>query len=295
MKNKPTFSDETSWQACELPAAVALEAWKRPFSDDLVVTRTGCFSNVSDHFIHRKNGHTDSILIYTVKGRGMASMEGAKVEAGPGDLFLIPAGVEHMYRADPENPWIIHWVHYRGQGAQSAQQKLGLSSTDPATHIGIDTILIELFGELFSCLNTVRSAGQLYYPAQILHHIIGRVVYLRQSPAVAPDARSRVERVVEYIHRHINESYSVGTLAKRAGLSESYFAHLFQEVTGSPVIKYITAAKMQTAAVLLRETRLNVSETAAAVGYSDPFYFSRLYRQTFAVSPQVDRSKARLS
>ncbi|MDD3411863.1 MAG: helix-turn-helix domain-containing protein, partial [Eubacteriales bacterium] len=47
------------------------------------------------------------------------------------------------------------------------------------------------------------------------------------------------------------------------------------------------------AAQLLQSSQLNVSEVACSVGYDDPYYFSRVFRQRFHCSPRDYLQKMR--
>jgi AraC-like DNA-binding protein len=75
-------------------------------------------------------------------------------------------------------------------------------------------------------------------------------------------------------------------MAGQAGLSESHFSRVFKAQTGHAPLDYFILLKMQHASALLAVTDLHVKEVAAAVGYSDPYYFSRLFKQVIGVSPR---------
>jgi len=102
------------------------------------------------------------------------------------------------------------------------------------------------------------------------------------------------QRAVETAQRHMQTSLqnppSTDELANAAGLSRAYFARLFKQHTGQSIREYLTQQRLSHARQMLVEGMLNVSQVAYAVGYDDPFYFSRQFTKAFGVSPSRFRA-----
>jgi AraC-like DNA-binding protein len=64
---------------------------------------------------------------------------------------------------------------------------------------------------------------------------------------------------------------------------------LFKRWTGHQPIEYFIHLRMQQACWLFDSTSLNVKEVAAALGYDDPFYFSRTFKMVNQVAPSEYR------
>lgn len=95
----------------------------------------------------------------------------------------------------------------------------------------------------------------------------------------------KVERSLAYMAENLNKPLQVATLAAQANLSPSHFFALFKRMTGSPPMDYFTRLRMRHACRLLDSTSARVKEVAAALGYNDPFYFSRVFKSVSAVAP----------
>ncbi len=80
--------------------------------------------------------------------------------------------------------------------------------------------------------------------------------------------------------------------AELCGVCESYFYMLFKSWAGVSPVEYRNRIRMTNAGTLLINTDLSVGEVAGAVGFEDPFYFSRVFRRTFGVSPLQYRKGA---
>ena len=95
----------------------------------------------------------------------------------------------------------------------------------------------------------------------------------------------KVAQSIAYMLEHLDQPLQVATLAARACVSPSHFFVLFKRSTGCPPIDYFIRLRMQRARALLEAGSLHVKEVAAALGYEDPFYFSRMFKSVNHVAP----------
>jgi transcriptional regulator GlxA family with amidase domain len=103
---------------------------------------------------------------------------------------------------------------------------------------------------------------------------------------------SRIQQCITFMRQHLDQPLQVATLAARASTSPSHFFVLFKRVTGSPPIDYFIRLRMQRACQLLEAGLLPVKDVAAAVGYEDPFYFSRVFKSMHQVAPSHYRARS---
>ena len=99
----------------------------------------------------------------------------------------------------------------------------------------------------------------------------------------------KIERSISYMLQHLNQPLHVATLAAAVNVSPSHYSALFKRLTGTPPIDYFIHLRMQHACQLFDSTSLNVKEVAAALGYDDPFYFSRTFKAVNHVPPSEYR------
>lgn len=100
------------------------------------------------------------------------------------------------------------------------------------------------------------------------------------------EARRTMERALTYMLQNLDKPIQMATLGKLAGVSMSHFYHLFKLATGHTPNDFLIRARIGHACELLRETDLSVKEIAAALGYDDQFYFSRVFKSVSSVSPR---------
>lgn len=99
-------------------------------------------------------------------------------------------------------------------------------------------------------------------------------------------AAQRIEDSVRYMLQHLDEPLDVATLSAKAGISPSSFYALFKSATGQTPINFLIRARMRLACKLLEKTTLQIKEIAALLGYSDQFYFSRVFKTAHGVAPR---------
>jgi AraC-like DNA-binding protein len=88
---------------------------------------------------------------------------------------------------------------------------------------------------------------------------------------------------------HIETTLTIDELARQAGLSATHFSRLFSQQTGSPPMEYFIHLKIQRACRYLTFTRSSIKEISLTLGYSDQYYFSRIFHKVVGVSPLAYR------
>lgn len=99
------------------------------------------------------------------------------------------------------------------------------------------------------------------------------------------DPGASVARVTQFIRENFRRDISLDELAQIAGVTNQYLSTLFKRRTGTTVVSYITAMRLEAARELLRETKKSVQTVAAEVGYANAQYFTRVFKRNAGVSP----------
>jgi AraC-like DNA-binding protein len=100
-----------------------------------------------------------------------------------------------------------------------------------------------------------------------------------------------VGRGLSALHAEPQNDWTVGRLARRAGVSRSVFAERFAEMVGQPPMQYLALWRMQLASRLLTDGG-QVASVAAAVGYESEAAFSRAFKKLVGQAPATWRREA---
>ena len=91
-----------------------------------------------------------------------------------------------------------------------------------------------------------------------------------------------------------DEAFTVSNLSKLMFMSHTQMYRKVKAITGKTPSNYIRAVRLETAIHLLQNTDLQIQEIAYRVGFSDPNYFTRMFKHDYGRSPGSYRSIAKL-
>ena len=102
-----------------------------------------------------------------------------------------------------------------------------------------------------------------------------------------------MDRIMQSINRHLGDSdFTVEQLCAEAAISRAHLHRKMKELTGLPVTEFIRNIRLEQAARLLREQKLNVTQVAYTVGFSSLGYFATVFRKHFGVAPRDYATKS---
>ena len=91
--------------------------------------------------------------------------------------------------------------------------------------------------------------------------------------------------VLQYI-QHNYRTLTLSSLAEFFHYSEPHLCTLIKQNTGYNFSELVRQLRMADAVSLLTNTELKISEVANRIGYNSADHFSRIFRQTYGMSPQ---------
>ncbi len=104
---------------------------------------------------------------------------------------------------------------------------------------------------------------------------------------------TRIKKVLHYMSHHYNEPLTVEMMADMSNLSNMYFGSLFKKETGMSFRNFLTLIRMNRAEEMLYRDEYKSHEVAESCGFSDVFYFSKIFKKNrgFAPSEAVKRQQ----
>lgn len=104
----------------------------------------------------------------------------------------------------------------------------------------------------------------------------------------------KVANLVERVRAVIEESYAdshftVAEIGKVVYLTPTYVSLLFKQETGQTINEYLTQVRIDKAKELLRDPQHKLYDICYAIGYTDPSYFTKLFKKTTGLTPSVYR------
>lgn len=101
----------------------------------------------------------------------------------------------------------------------------------------------------------------------------------------------RLSKVLYFMENNYRKNISVAELAELASMSESNFYAVFRKSYGKSPIAYLNDYRLSVASDMLLRTDIPVAAVSESTGFSDPFYFSKLFKVKYHTSPREYRKK----
>jgi AraC-like DNA-binding protein len=213
-----------------------------------------------------------------------------------GRLYLVPAGV----RFSCVNVATIRhfYVHFDVIGVPRVALRAlfgePLRVPDRAGLVEDARALTQKLGarHQFGLVEQMRVKALLYgalaaYLESVPDDVIER--YWRLAAAHAP-----VRAALREIEEHLPEQLSNQRLARLCHMSEDHFIRRFRECVGQSPARYIQEQRVLQAAQALLFTADSIETIAAAGGFANRFYFSRVFLRHMGVSPAAYRRAVRV-
>ncbi len=235
-----------------------------------------------------REGREDYYLQFVTHGRMEIWVEGALCSMEAGDFLLTRPRTPYRYSLPAGEEMGYLWVHFTGFHAGRLLSRLMLECGRIYTAPESVDKVAERFGFLFGEYGS-RMRGFDDACASRLTQIL---VCLSRASSIDP-ADVRKLTTIAWLHGHFTENATVGELAAMEHLSESRYRSVFRRQTGLSPAEYRIALRMQYACDLLSTSGRSILDIAAACGYPDVLYFTRLFKQKIGMPPGEYRASSR--
>ena len=114
------------------------------------------------------------------------------------------------------------------------------------------------------------------------------------SKFLEEEYRGRINRVMDYIDRNLERSFTLEELASKANFSKFHFNRIFWAMTGETPFQFLNRLRIEKAASLLvMNPKETISEISFLCGFSSLPVFSRNFKAFFEMTPTQWRESNR--
>lgn len=276
-----------------IPPPIVETMKAHPLLHQLMPTHIGWYPHAQYHYCERPVGAEEHILILCTDGEGWIDIDGRRLVVHKHEALLVPRNTPHVYGASADEPWSINWFHFIGASSDYFAYLLPQDDYILTVAPEAEQPLKTLFNECYDAFLGSFVLERMIYVAQTLHHLLGYLFFNNRafSPTLRTSRFHSVSGTQDYLRQNLDQRLTLEDMASHAGLSKSHFMRLFKEQTGYSPVDYFIHLKVQRACMLLSVTRQSVYEISQAVGYEDPYYFSRIFKKIVGVSPSRYREQ----
>ena len=278
----------------KLPTKIVESASRQPLTAALLPCRLGYFPRAKGQKVARPNGDWAFTLLFCLDGAGVLELSQGQFRITRGTLALLRPFEFHAYSAAPEEPWSYYWIHFNGTVAQQYYDALTGGGKHVCISIESDLRFVENFEKILgilqegpSHLNLVQASSAMH---QLLGDLLGQIAH-REVPRQSMAAR--IERTLAIMRKNLGIQVSIHELAASSGMSHAYFTLQFRKHTGHSPRSFFNQQKIAKACEYLATTDAKVENIAHLLGFEDPFYFCRLFKQITRQTPTQYRLSCR--
>ncbi len=146
-----------------------------------------------------------------------------------------------------------------------------------------DPELLQVLDRLLQASASPDSMGLLEKKA-LFYRLVNRIL-LSERVGRNKESFSLIDEAMRYIREHHAEPLTLDMLAERYRIKAKYFSSLFRKYAGIGPIGYLIRYRMNRANEMLVTGQFSVGAVAKSVGYSDAYYFSRLFKKHKGLPP----------
>jgi len=247
-----------------------------------------------DFIIDRPGGMKGFIINITSKGEGTVFANEEAFDVKQGELLLFPPSAAHYYHRKAKcSSWFHRWIYFRPRAfwhdwLSWQIEKNGVFVTrnlDAETTKDLESLFIDI---------EYTSKSEVPYRNDLAINLLEQL--LIRCKTLQPDVMNkrldpRVIESMNFMTQHLNEEFTIEDVSAHICLSPSRLGHLFRSEMNMSITQWRDDQRISRAKHLLLTTNYSINQIGRIVGYSDPLYFSRVFKRKSGVSPKHFREQ----
>ncbi|HBR01929.1 MAG TPA: hypothetical protein DD738_04900 [Ruminiclostridium sp.] len=241
--------------------------------------------HVTKDIPHKWDVHTHDCheFMYHLGGKGTVKLTDGQLHKNnlaviASDLIYIPPGIAHEGLSDLQWSEEMVVVHFIMPVSYHFQTYIKIKCANDA------------YPWLFRQVAAEYNNKNEHYQQLINNYLANIILMLKRDFMMNADMKKDIiSWSIQYMHDHISDKISIKELAASVHMSESSFSKFFTKKTGTSPLHYFNLLKIDLAKQQLINKTQPINEIAEKLGYTDPFYFSRIFSKVVGISPRQFR------
>jgi len=221
--------------------------------------------------------HSNIYVHLAFKGEAVLRTERGSYNLKPGTLFItFPY---QRYEIIDSNSFTYLYITFNGAGAEDLLSQFGITIENPVFYS---------FGHLtdfwMTSIRRVNPTNIHVLTESVLLHTLSYVEQFQKAATIT--SSPQFDAVLQYINNNFRDpELSISKVAGIFCFSNKYFSALFSKNMQMKFTDYLSQIRINHAVTLMKEKPLPVNVLAVKCGYSDPFYFSKVFKRVTGLSP----------
>lgn len=245
-----------------------------------------CFTNFEPFSYDTYNsvGRDDYFLIYVTDGIFSTKINNTVFHLKKGAVVLYPPKYKYHFWGEPPSKYLC--AHFTGSHAEKILTDLGFTLEPYVLESEFSPKIKSLFDKMVE--QDITNAPYLQYSLSCL---LEEILLTIAVGKVRNSGYRTLKTSIKYIHANFTDKIKIPDLAQLEGLSNSRYITLFSKEFGKTPSEYILGLRLARACDLLTTTDMEISLVGADSGYSDQYFFSKIFKKHIGISPLEYRKK----
>lgn len=232
------------------------------------------------------------VIVYVLRGTGQfVDATGNTHSVRAGDVLHHLPNHHHSLIPDADGQWAEVYIQADRRFYPLLEATDCDALAEPVLQPGLEARLVERFEYVHHALREADDVALELAPAWLLE-IIFLAQGLTRRGGSEPDA-TLVEQACLLLGRNLEKRRNLPSVAQELGVSYERFRKVFVARMGVAPRTYRIHRRIDRARELIEQDGLSNKQVAYALGYADPFTFSKQFKAVVGVSPAVFRHRMR--
>ena len=259
----------------------------------LIVTSCGYYRVDKGPVIktNRPKGRRDYQLIYIAEGKAHFYFNGTEKIVNKGEMVIFRPYEPQSYFYFPKDKCHSFWVHFTGSDVEQILDYYEIPTKNNIFKCGASNDYTWLFEQIIRELQLCRANYQELITMLLRHILLLVNRHMKEFNKSGFDALNNIDRALHFFNENYMRDINVEEYAKSVHISPCWFNRQFKKITKTTPLQYILTLRLANAKMLLETKDYNIAETAYAVGFKNPLYFSRLFSKHIGMTPTEYKRK----
>ena len=232
----------------------------------------------------KRSPATIFVLEHIISGKGYVVVNGEKHTVTTGDTYLLKPTENCEYFADKQDPYKKIWVNFKGSFARELISQYQLQDT---IYHNVD--LTPCFEQLFKLEEISTDLDIIHYDLTSI--ITQMLMLLAKSKSSAKHVSHIASLVKTRLDASANQIFSLEDIAKDLFISKTEIIRYFKKAYNTTPYQYLLNIKINHAKIMLENGTYTIVEISNQLAFSNPYHFSKIFKQKTGLSPSEYRKK----
>ena len=216
-----------------------------------------------------------------ISGHGTMTIDSQNIQFHPGQIFIIPPDTLHG-KESGDGFWDLCMTVKDMRPIGDMNFKI-FEDDDSGNIAKLMEIALDVY-ENKSSVSAERVGVILNALAESIYQILSALFSSRRQKNL------RIDRFIERMEANIsNPGFELSEEVEKYGYNPVYFREMFKKATGKTPVSYFNQMRIDYAKKLFHHygTSRTIKDIGLACGFTDPYYFSRVFKKVTGMSPST--------